>query len=83
MYCFGLKSYSICLKIDVLYLSREVKCLLYIVLCKESPYNLINVLGLFSVMLQLSNSCKVYFIYISSASKTARKITKILHSFGS
>ena len=43
----GLKIFCICSKIDVLEILREVKRPLRIVLCMESPYNLINVLGLF------------------------------------
>ena len=37
---------------------------------------LINVLGLFSFILQPSNFHKVEFTYISSAGKKARKIAK-------
>ena len=39
-------------------------------------YDFINALALFLVILQQRNSCKVEVNYISSARKTARKITK-------
>ena len=52
-----------------------------IVLCEESPYDLIDVLGLFSVILQPLNFNKVKFTDTSSAGKTARKTTQILRSF--
>ena len=45
-------------------------------------YDLINVLGLFLVILQPLSSLKVNLTYISSACKIVRKITKILKSFG-
>ena len=46
-------------------------------------YDLINVLSPFSVILQPWNlNLKVRFSYISSDRKIARKITKILRSFG-
>ena len=45
-------------------------------------YDLIDVLGHFTVILQPWNFCKVEFTYISSARETLRKITKILRSFG-
>ena len=48
----GVEILGICLKTDVVLVLREMKRLLRIVLCKESPYNLINVLGPFSVILQ-------------------------------
>ena len=48
----GLKIFSICLRTDVVLLLRDMNRPLRIVLCKESPYNLINVLGPFSVTLQ-------------------------------
>ena len=54
---------------------------LRIVVCKEGPYNLITALGHFSVILQPRNICKVKFCDTSSASKTARKIAKILQFF--
>ena len=60
----------------------EVKQPLSIVLCKDSPYNLMNVLGLFSVILQPRNFHNVKIINTFSASKTASKVTKILQSFG-
>ena len=44
-------------------------------------YDLINVLGHFSVFLQPQDFGKAEFTYISSARKAARKITKILRSF--
>ena len=77
----GLKIFIICLKIDVVWLFRKVKRQLRIVLCKESPYSLIDVLGPFSVTLQPWNFYQVKFTDTSSAGKTARKITKILRSF--
>ena len=55
---------------------------LHIILWKESRYNVINVLGPFSLILQPWNSYVVKFTNTSSAGKTARKITKILQSFG-
>ena len=58
---------------------EEVKRRLCIAL--ESPYNLIDVLGPFSVILRAWNFCQVKFTYFSSALETARKITKILPSF--
>ena len=78
----GLKIFSICLKIVVASLLREVKRQLGAVLYKESPYNLVNVLDPFSVILQPRNLFKVKFTDTSSAGKSARKITKILRSFG-
>ena len=55
---------------------------LRIALCKESLYNMINVLGPFSVILQPLKFHKVEFTDTSYAGKTARKITKVLRSFG-
>ena len=55
----GLKICNIFLKINVLKLVREVKRKLRIVLCKESPYNLIDVLGSFSVILQSRDFTKL------------------------
>ena len=55
----GLKILGIRLKIDVLKLLREMKRPLRIVLCKESPYNLINALGPCSVILQPWNFLKL------------------------
>ena len=52
-----------------------------IVLYEESHYQLINVLGHFSVILQIDICYQVEFTHTSSAGKTARKITKILGSF--
>ena len=60
----------------------EVKRSLCVVLCKESPYNLVNVLGPFSVILRPRNFHKVKFTDTSSARKAARLITKTLRSFG-
>ena len=54
---------------------------LHIVLCKESPYNLINVLDPFSVIFQ-ETLYKVEFTDTSSAGKTVSKTTKILQSSG-
>ena len=48
--CLHFKILSICLKIDVLSLLRGVKLPLGIVLCEESPYNLINILGPSSII---------------------------------
>ena len=47
-----------------------------IVLCEENLYDLVNVLGPFSIILQPLNLYKVEFTYVSSARKTARKATK-------
>ena len=44
-------------------------------------YDLTNVSGPFSVILQPWNFCKLQFIYISCALDTARKLTKISWSF--
>ena len=55
----GLNIFGISLKIDVAYLSREVKRSMHVVLCKENPCNLINVFGSFSVILQSLNFYKV------------------------
>ena len=55
---------------------------LRIVLCKGSPYNLIDVLGPFSIILQSLNFFPVKFTDTFSAGKTMTKITKILRSFG-
>ena len=52
------------------------------ILCNESPYDLINVLGPFLVILQPRNFYKVEFTNTVSARKTARRITKILRSSG-
>ena len=54
-----LKILGICFKIDVALFLREVKLLLRNFLRKENPYNLINVLGPFSVILQPRNFNKV------------------------
>ena len=45
-------------------------------------YDLINVLGPFSVILQPRNFFNVEFTYISNTRKIAGKITKIHRSFG-
>ena len=58
-------------------LLREVKRPFPIVRCELSPYDLINVLGPFSVILQPRN-LKVEFTNTSSGDRRARKITKIL-----
>ena len=55
---------------------------LRIVLCKESPHNLIDVLGPFLVILQPLGFSKVEFTDTSGAGKTARKITKMRRSLG-
>ena len=68
--------------IDIVKLLRELKHSLRIVLCRESPYNLINALGHFSVVLQPSNLCQIEFTDAYSAGKAARKIRKILRSSG-
>ena len=48
----GVKIFSIWLIIDAVKLLRELKHSLLSVLCRESPHNLVNVLGPFSVALQ-------------------------------
>ena len=53
-----------------------------IALCRESPYNLIDLLGPFYVILQTKNFPKVEILSNSSTGKTVRKITKILQSIG-
>ena len=75
-FTMGTKLFSICLKTDVVLLLREVKHLLPIVLCKESPYHLINALRPFPVILQPFDFYKVKFTDTSSAGKTARKMTQ-------
>ena len=45
-------------------------------------YDLINVAGPFAVILPPCYYCKGEFTYIFSSGRTARKITKILLSFG-
>ena len=52
------------------------------VLCEESPNDLTNVVGPFSVILQPSNFYKVEFTYTSGAGKIVSKTTKMLQSFG-
>ena len=47
--------------------------------CEQSPYDLINVLGPFSVILQPLDFDKVEFSCPSSVGRTVRKITKILN----
>ena len=54
---------------------------LRIVLCEENPYEQINVLGSFSVILQPCNFYKVEVTYTSSAGKTVTNITLLLRSF--
>ena len=78
----GCRILSICLKIYILQLFTEVKGSLPIVLREDNTYDLFDVLGLFSVILQQWNFYKVEFTYNSSAGKIARKIIKILRSFG-
>ena len=56
----GLKIFRSCLKLDVLYLLREVRRPWPIVRCEESPYDLINVLGPF-----LSFCCHKIFIKLN------------------
>ena len=51
---------------------------LRIVLFKESPYNLIDVLDPISVIVQPCYFYQVKFSVTSSANKTAKKVTKIL-----
>ena len=58
---FGLKIFRICLKIDVSKLLGEVKRPLPIVRCEQSPYDLINALGPYSVILQPRNCYQVEF----------------------
>ena len=53
-----------------------------IVLSEESPYDLMDVLGPFSVILQRGNFSKVEFTATTaSAGKTARKITNSSSAF--
>ena len=54
---------------------------LRIVLCKESPHSLIDVLGPFSVSLQPGNFCKVKFTDTSGAEEDSENNHKILRSF--
>ena len=42
------------------------------------PFDLINVLGPFWVILQPLNLSKFVFTYVSSASETSIKVTKVL-----
>ena len=53
-----------------------MKRLFCIVLCEESPYDLIIDLGPFSVILQPWNFCEFEFTYFSSACKRVRKSKK-------
>ena len=55
---------------------------LFIVLCEESPYDLIDVLDFFQFFFATMKFYKVGFTYNSSAGKIARNITKILQSVG-
>ena len=72
----GLKFFSICLKIDVLKLLREVKHPFRIVLFYGSPYNLIDVWQFFSLFATIKlKGEKVKFTDTSSAGRRARKIT--------
>ena len=43
---------------------------------REAIYELIDVVGYFSVILQPGNFCKVDLTYVCSTARTARKITK-------
>ena len=54
-------------------LSREVKRPVSIILCEEISCNLINVLVLFSVILQPRNFHNVKFANTSSAGKTTKR----------
>ena len=56
-----------------------MKLPLNIVLCRENPCNLINILGPFAIILQPKNFDNVEFIDTSSAGKTARKVSEKLH----
>ena len=58
-----------------------MKCPLRLFLCEESPRDLINVLGPFSVIFSHEIFDKVKFTYISSARETMRKSTKIVRFF--
>ena len=80
-YCHGIEISGILLRINVLKPLREVKRPLHIVLCKESHYDLIDILGSFSVTLLPWKFYKVAFTYSSCPGTTARKITNILRSF--
>ena len=51
------------------------------VLRKETPYNVINVSGPFSVSLQQEIFHEVHIFDTTSTVETAKKITKILQSF--
>ena len=53
-----------------------------LLVCERSPYDLINVLGHFSVISQPQNVCKVEFSNISSALETMRKIAKCFDLLG-
>ena len=53
-----------------------------IVLCEESSYDLTKCFKHFSAILRPWHFYNVEFTYTSSPRKTARKITKILQSFG-
>ena len=55
---------------------------LRIALCKESPYNLINILGPFHSFCKHEILIKVESTDTSNAGKTAREIKKILQSVG-
>ena len=55
---------------------KEVKCSMCIVLCKDNPYSLVNVLGPFPVILQPRSFYKVKFTDTFGADETTRKITK-------
>ena len=63
-------------------LLRMVKGSLPIVLCDWNPYDLIYVVGRFSVILQPLDFNKAEFTCTSGAGKTARKIRKIPRYLG-
>ena len=77
----GLKIFSICFKTDVALLWREVKCPLRIVLCKESPYHLIDVLAPSSVILRRRDFYQVEFTDTCSTNKIATKIVENISVF--
>ena len=82
MYCHGTENPWYLLESLCLITIGRGECPGPIALCEESPYDLMAILGSLSVILQPSNFYKVEFTSTSSAGKTARKIKKILRSFG-
>ena len=68
------------INVQGIYLSRVKLPFLYSSAREGGLYDLINVLGPFSVTLQPLNFCKIEFTYFSSGRKTARKIKNILQS---